>query len=411
MAFTQKLLASRLRDARQAAGITQETAAEALGIPRTAIVQLEAAKRTVSTLELTQLARLYGQSVAVLLANAPQSDESDALVALFRAAAARGTGAPWQRDAERCLAVCRTGADLKRLLGASNAGWPPSYDCLVPSRTMEAVRQGTDAARQERSRLGLGSRPIPDMADLVNSLGIWATGADLPDGMSGVFLKDRDAGLVILVNFDHPRPRKRFSYAHEYAHALFDRQAPAVVSWEAECDAILETRANAFAAEFLLPEDGVRTFLAERSKGGPAVTEHVIPPMVSSSGEASRTVKRAPAGSQRVTFEDAARLAFRYGVAFKTAVFRLKNTAMIGEQEFQTLLAQESLAARYSKLLFQEDPPATGTRDRSLVPEVIHLAIEAYRRELISGGKLREVGRLLDVPSRDLVELAEGASG
>jgi hypothetical protein len=42
---------------------------------------------------------------------------------------------------------------------------------------------------------------------------------------------------------------------------------------------------------------------------------------------------------------------------------------------------------------------------------VIHLAIEAYRRELISGGKLRDLGRLLDVPGRELVELAEAASG
>lgn len=103
MALTQDLLASRLRDARQAAGITQEAAATALGIPRTAVVQVEAGNRSVSTLELTRLAELYGQSVSILLADATQSDESDALVALFRAAAARGTSAPWLKDAERCM--------------------------------------------------------------------------------------------------------------------------------------------------------------------------------------------------------------------------------------------------------------------------------------------------------------------
>lgn len=411
MALTQKILASRLRDARQAAGITQDVAAEALGIPRTAVVKLEGGERSVSTLELTQLAQLYGRSVTTLLAGAPQSDESDAILALFRATTARGTNAPWKADVERCLVVCRTGAELKRLLGLSSVAWPPTYDCLPPARTMEAVRQGTDAAKQERGRLGLGSRPIPDMADLINSLGIWATGADLPDGMSGAFLKDRDAGMVILVNFDHPKPRKRFSYAHEYAHALFDRQSPAVVSWEAESNAILETRANAFAAEFLLPEDGVRTFLTRLSKGGPSIAEHALPGIALERGEVNRAVKRAPIGSQRVTFEDVARLALRYGVAFETAVYRLKNTAMIGAQDFQTLLSQESLAARYSKLLHHEDQSAPGTRDRALVPEVIHLAIEAYRREVISGGRLRDVSRLLDVSGRDLLELAEAASG
>ena len=411
MALTQETLASRLRDARQAAGITQEAAAEALGIPRTAVVQFEAGNRTISTLELARLADLYRQTVTSLLADESPSDESDALVALFRAASVHGMSAPWQKDAERCLAICRAGAQLRRSLGLSSGALPPAYDRPPPTRTMEAVRQGIDAARQERGRLGLGHRPVPDMSDLVNSMGIWATGAVLPDGMSGVFLKDREAGLVILVNFDHPRPRKRFSYAHEYAHAIFDRQSPAVVSWEKDGDAVLETRANAFAAEFLLPEEGVRLFLAALSKGGPAVAEHALQRPTTDSQDVARSQFRVPAGSQRVTFEDAARLAFRYGVAFKTAVYRMKNTGMIGEPEFQSLLSQESLAARYSALLHRDDQPHSGTRDRALVPEVIHLAIEAYRRELISGGKLRDLGRLLDVPGRELVELAEAASG
>ena len=410
MSLTQKILASRLRDARQAAGVTQEAAAEALGIPRTAVVQLESGNRSVSTLELARLANLYRRTVTSLLDDESPSDEADALVALFRAASARGTSAPWQKDAERCLAICRAGAQLRRSLGLSSAALPPAYDRPPPTRTMEAVRQGIDAARQERGRLGLGHRPIPDMSDLVNSTGIWATGAVLPDGMSGVFLKDREAGLVILVNFDHPRPRKRFSYGHEYAHAIFDRHSPAVVSWEKDGDAVLETRANAFAAEFLLPEEGVRSFLVGLSKGGPAVAEHAIQGLTTDNQDGARAQSRAPAGSQRVTFEDAARLAFRYGVAFKTAVYRMKNTGMIGEPEFQSLLSQESLATRYSALLHRDDQPPPGTRDRALVPEVIHLAIEAFRRELISGGKLRDLGRLLDVPGRDLIELAEAAS-
>jgi len=410
MSLTQKILASRLRDARQAADVTQEAAAEALGIPRTAVVQLESGNRSVSTLELARLANLYRRTVTSLLDDESPSDEADALVALFRAASARGTSAPWQKDAERCLAICRAGAQLRRSLGLSSAALPPAYDRPPPTRTMEAVRQGIDAARQERGRLGLGHRPIPDMSDLVNSTGIWATGAVLPDGMSGVFLKDREAGLVILVNFDHPRPRKRFSYGHEYAHAIFDRHSPAVVSWEKDGDAVLETRANAFAAEFLLPEEGVRSFLVGLSKGGPAVAEHAIQGLTTDNQDGARAQSRAPAGSQRVTFEDAARLAFRYGVAFKTAVYRMKNTGMIGEPEFQSLLSQESLATRYSALLHRDDQPPPGTRDRALVPEVIHLAIEAFRRELISGGKLRDLVRLLDVPGRDLIELAEAAS-
>ena len=69
MFLTQKILASRLRDARQGAGVTQEAVAEALGIPRTAVVQLESGNRSVSTLELTRLADLYRKTVTSLLAD------------------------------------------------------------------------------------------------------------------------------------------------------------------------------------------------------------------------------------------------------------------------------------------------------------------------------------------------------
>lgn len=54
-------------------------------------------------------------------------------------------------------------------------------------------------------------------------------------------------------------------------------------------------------------------------------------------------------------------------------------------------------------------------QDRSLKPErelmsqVVHLAAEAYRREEISKGKLRDVSALLQIPAKDLLNLAEAA--
>lgn len=418
--LTQEFLGTRLRDARVAADLTQEAVGEALGIPRTAVVQIEAGKRSVSTLEITRLAELFGRSIASLVAADAAADDADALVALFRLAAGQAA-APWKQDVERWVAVCRAGADLKRLLELRGPSCPPAYESPPPPRKMDAVRQGADAARHERRRLGLGSGPIPDMADLLNSLGIWATGVDLPASIAGVFLQDREAGLVILVRFSDVRARKRFSYAHEYAHALFDRQSRAVVSWEKDRDTIVETRANAFAAEFLLPEEGVRAFLDGRSKGGGAVAEHLLPEPTNGE-DASRVRRRAPTGSQRVTFEDAARLAQRYGVAYKTAVYRLRNTYAIGDRELESLLAQDTVARRYENMLAPSGSADEATRqaadkatgqaavDRALVPEVTHLAIEAYRRELISTGKLRDLGRMLGVSAGDLVAFAEAAS-
>ena len=57
-------LARRLREARELASVSQQAAADHVGIPRTAITQIEAGNRLVSTLELSKLAELYRRSIS-----------------------------------------------------------------------------------------------------------------------------------------------------------------------------------------------------------------------------------------------------------------------------------------------------------------------------------------------------------
>jgi transcriptional regulator with XRE-family HTH domain len=56
---TRKRLAERLREAREAKGLSQEEVATQLGIPRPAISQIENGRRRVEVLELARLAKLY----------------------------------------------------------------------------------------------------------------------------------------------------------------------------------------------------------------------------------------------------------------------------------------------------------------------------------------------------------------
>jgi Zn-dependent peptidase ImmA (M78 family)/DNA-binding XRE family transcriptional regulator len=407
MPLSSELLARRLREAREAAGITQQTAADALGLQRTAIIQIEADKRSVSSLEIAKFADLYCKSIASLLDTRDEPAPEDSLVALFRAAGAVKDAA-WRTDVARCVEICRAGAELKKSLGGGDPYLPPFHDVPTPQNKADAVEQGCKAAEDERRRLGLGIQPIPDMADLVNAQGIWASGARLPDEIAGVFLKDADAGVVILVNYGQARVRKRFSYAHEYAHVLFDRQATAIVSWENHKHDLRETRANAFAAAFLLPAAGIQSFLTARSKGGTSVTEHAVyrpndeatPPLLAR--------RRAPPGAHAVTFEDVAALARMYGVSYQAAAYRLMNAQAVSQKEGAALLEKEAHATRYlSMLRLEDDVPRRP--DREITREVVHLALEAFRREEISGGKLRDLGKLLDVPVKDLLALAEAA--
>ena len=84
----QQRLGTKLREAREYLGLSQEFVAEALKVPRAAISALEAGKRKVSSLELRDLARLYKRPVAYFLDESSESsdDSMDSTArALFRA--------------------------------------------------------------------------------------------------------------------------------------------------------------------------------------------------------------------------------------------------------------------------------------------------------------------------------------
>jgi transcriptional regulator with XRE-family HTH domain len=61
------VLASRLRAAREAAGLSQEAVADALGLHRPSVTNIESGKRRLLAVELVQFARLYAVPVSELL--------------------------------------------------------------------------------------------------------------------------------------------------------------------------------------------------------------------------------------------------------------------------------------------------------------------------------------------------------
>jgi transcriptional regulator with XRE-family HTH domain len=67
-------LGKRLRDAREYLGYSQEEIATHLGIPRTALGNIEAGSRKVSAIELAKLAKLYRQTVSGLTGDEEPDD-------------------------------------------------------------------------------------------------------------------------------------------------------------------------------------------------------------------------------------------------------------------------------------------------------------------------------------------------
>ena len=406
-------LGRRLRVAREARGLSQQAVADALDLPRTAITQMEAGNRSVSTLELAKLAELYLRPVSDFLQETAPDEDEDVLVALYRAAPGLDSDPATHEEVARCVSLCCQGVALERVLGRSPRSGPPNYEARLPRSSWEAVTQGEQTAVEERQRLGIGNAPIADVSELIASQGIWASGVSLPNDMSGVFLRHRSIGFAILVNAFHPRGRKRFSYAHEYAHALLDRDRNIAISSAGNSSEMVERRANAFAAAFLMPRNGVYAALRGLDKGLRSRQEQTIFDVAS--GGHMDAEFRSPARSQRINYKDVTMLAHRFGVSYQAALYRLKSLRHISHAESRELLDQEEFGRQLLRELSMfgdvEETEARQYRDRELRIEIAHLAIEAYRREEISRGRVLELSRTLDMRGDVLLRLAEAARG
>lgn len=100
-----------------------------------------------------------------------------------------------------------------------------------------------------------------------------------------------------------------------------------------------------------------------------------------------------------------------FGVGYQAAVYRIKSLSWVSQPECQKLLERELEGKRFLEFLRMSDdldqPESRERQERELKSQVVHLAIEAYRREEISRGKLLDLSKKLERSGRKLIELAE----
>ncbi len=399
-----KKLGKRLRAIREKNALTQEAVEKAIALPHKAMTHVEAGVRNISSLELSKLADLFHVPIADLFSD-PIAPEEDLLVALYRAAPGIKENPIARETIARCIHLCREGAFLEKLLDLSRQHTILSYPFPAPQTVGDAISQGERAADQERRRLGIGTEPIHDLLQLLTQQGIWAAGTELPAELSGLFIHHPNIGMAILVNAKQSHFRQRFSYAHEYAHALFDPQRTVAISNQDGVGTLIETRANAFAAAFLMPEIGIANRLRSLGKGAPSRTRMAVFDPVKE--ELTETEQRR--SFQHIAPQDAALLAHHFGVSYQAMVHRLHSLRYFNREESHALLQAERTGKDYLRALnlFEDvEKPANSPQDRTLKASVAHFAIEAYRREEISRGRLLELGKLLQLPGDTLLRLA-----
>ena len=148
---SQEEIGRRLREARLNVRLSQEQAAVALGLNRTALVKVEKGARAITSAELVRFATLYRRDLTELVSVEPLSD--DPFTLLGRIA---GEETPEVASAlGRVLAMLKEAVRLEQFLGRPRRALLYGHALPAPENYEQATEQGKELARLERRRLGL----------------------------------------------------------------------------------------------------------------------------------------------------------------------------------------------------------------------------------------------------------------
>jgi Zn-dependent peptidase ImmA (M78 family) len=138
---------------------------------------------------------------------------------------------------------------------------------------MTRFKEAKQTAKGVLNDLRTGKQPI-DLEELCKRLEIQLDYTDLPEELSGLYTKTKKAEALIGINKNLPLRRQRFALAHAlghyflhgFHHLLYETHQPELVYTRVDSAPqfrrFLESEANIFAAELLMPEDNLKKDIA-----------------------------------------------------------------------------------------------------------------------------------------------------
>jgi transcriptional regulator with XRE-family HTH domain len=246
-----------LRSAREERGLSQEALGELLGYAPTMISAFETGRRRMKVEDLARASIALDKDPAYFLSLDPVPDATIGLK----------LRAELQELGHEELA-----GSIEKLLD--------EVEALQPSgRTVPDLAhfQPEAAARKVLDLVGAKDPPV-EMEAVCEALGIPLYWRNLPDALSAVVVAVGDGYFVIAVNKRHHVHRRRFSIAHEVAHAVLRHKASHYIEyavedmWEPPGFRYFDEReANSFAAAVLMDERWLRRDYAAGMRTVPAL--------------------------------------------------------------------------------------------------------------------------------------------
>ena len=373
----------RLRIAREAAGITQELAAQFIEISRPTLISIEQGGRLVRIKELQILASKYGTSVNAVLRR--ESVHTD-LLPRFRKL--RETEDADTTEAFKVFNnLIKAEIELENVLGIQRKRNYPSERGI---NSGDVVKLAEKHADEFRDFLGLGQLPITDMFSLIEEgLGIRLYQRKLPASskVAGLFTYDELVGACIFINANHPLERRTHSAAHELGHFVGTRQNPEVLETDERFLSREERYANAFGRALMTP--------------------------ATSFSESFRNLKQIALTKKQVTRAIVIRLANQYNISREACVRRLEELDLITKGTWEWFKENGGITDKDVKEVL-----GTASRidivkldaQRPLSFRMGLMAHTAWKQELMSEGQLCElldIGRIELRKVIDEIELEE----
>lgn len=236
-------LGKRIAQARVDAGMTQDGLGRAVDLDRTAITRLEKGERKLSVPELVAIAQVLGRPLSYFVSTP------------VPAAVSRRRDAEHAHESTRALdnALEDFAADIQVLVEMKLIDPPERPAATGPPADHAAAEQ---MAQRFRRQLDLDNRPIQDLGEVCQRLGLLTFSAPLgkggPDG-GRVEVGSISATVgAAVINGDAPAGRRRMTLTHELGHWLSGD------AYDLQASLDSERMINSFAIHFLAPRAGIQ---------------------------------------------------------------------------------------------------------------------------------------------------------